>query len=431
MRHTRRFALALALVTSLSLPRAVFAGNDEGILFGSDAVLTAGAVTATTAEGAALWYNPAGLAAAPSGSLDVTGDVLQVRRYAAPGYLRSGARATDVSFGELNVIPSSESYVRRLSSRVQLGFGLFVPRTTDLDLRTSHDAAGARWTQTRNVRAESLAFGVGVGVTLSPALRVGAGLFAVYESAGTTEQTLGMDPMGGASTPFWSRASTETVDGLHLEPSVGVQWRAHRRVRLGLAVRGGGVRVFESRETTGATLAYDGATARATPLAGAVESGVAVVSPWRVRAGAAVDLGAWTVALDGDVAFAQPDAPAPRAFVWNARLGATLRASDTLSFGAGVFTDRSATRALAAPPPMAFDYYGATLGARFGDVHRLVGEQPDRLAFVTAVAVRYAYGVGEVAGVVTPEGAAGEARAQRVAATAHEVGLNVTSTLQF
>ncbi len=51
---------ALAAVVCIAAPRAAQAGNEEGVLFGAAASIAAGAVTATTSEGSALWYNPAG-----------------------------------------------------------------------------------------------------------------------------------------------------------------------------------------------------------------------------------------------------------------------------------------------------------------------------------------------------------------------------------
>ena len=76
------------------------AGNDDGVLVGNDAAVMAGAVTATVVDGSALWYNPAGLAAARVDTVDVSGSAFVLRSYDAKGLL-SGA---DGSHGDANII---------------------------------------------------------------------------------------------------------------------------------------------------------------------------------------------------------------------------------------------------------------------------------------------------------------------------------------
>ena len=55
-----RFVLGLFI----ALASSARAGNDDSMLMGNDAVISGGAVAATTTEAMALWYNPAGLAGA-------------------------------------------------------------------------------------------------------------------------------------------------------------------------------------------------------------------------------------------------------------------------------------------------------------------------------------------------------------------------------
>ena len=62
-RHRRVLVVRLilcGLVCSAALTNVAHAGNDDGVLIGDEAVLTGGAVTATTDDGSSIWYNPAG-----------------------------------------------------------------------------------------------------------------------------------------------------------------------------------------------------------------------------------------------------------------------------------------------------------------------------------------------------------------------------------
>ena len=64
----REFSRGIAALALIAASRTAAAGNEEAVLFGAHAELTAGAVTATTHDGCALWYNPAGLAGADTAS---------------------------------------------------------------------------------------------------------------------------------------------------------------------------------------------------------------------------------------------------------------------------------------------------------------------------------------------------------------------------
>ena len=52
----------LALIGPWFFPSAASAGNSDEVNAGLDVTLTGGTVVATVYTGAALWYNPAGLA---------------------------------------------------------------------------------------------------------------------------------------------------------------------------------------------------------------------------------------------------------------------------------------------------------------------------------------------------------------------------------
>ena len=77
----------VALIGALSSPSIANAGNSDEVNAGLDVTLTGGAVVATTYTGAALWYNPAGLARIDKPSLELTGITINMQIVKNPGLL--------------------------------------------------------------------------------------------------------------------------------------------------------------------------------------------------------------------------------------------------------------------------------------------------------------------------------------------------------
>ncbi|MFW2386799.1 MAG: hypothetical protein ACN4G0_00565, partial [Polyangiales bacterium] len=63
---------AILLFGVLLAPATASAGNTDEVNAGLDVTLSGGAVVATTYTGAALWYNPAGIARINKASLELT-----------------------------------------------------------------------------------------------------------------------------------------------------------------------------------------------------------------------------------------------------------------------------------------------------------------------------------------------------------------------
>ena len=111
----------LATLVATAVPRGMaLAGNDDGVLLGNAAILSGGALVASVKDGSALWYNPAGLAAAgPTTSFDLSGSAYMLRHHSASNLLV--AQGTDVEnarFLEIVVIPSVLAFVRPLTDSV-------------------------------------------------------------------------------------------------------------------------------------------------------------------------------------------------------------------------------------------------------------------------------------------------------------------------
>ena len=84
----RRPPLTHGATLLLLLARPAYAGNEDEILLGNDAALMGGAITATTADGSALWYNPAGLAASRLDAVDVSANAFTARWVRIDRYCR-------------------------------------------------------------------------------------------------------------------------------------------------------------------------------------------------------------------------------------------------------------------------------------------------------------------------------------------------------
>lgn len=424
----------LVAASSLALPATGFAGNEEGVLFGSEAALVAGAVTATTSEGSALWYNPAGIASVSNNRLDVSGSVFMLRAHHVGAFLVApGEGSAPATIAEIVSIPAAGTYVRRLGARVHLAAGVFVPAHTDYTLRASYETrAGAQWVNTETVLTDDTHAGVGLGVEITPTLRVGASLFGVYRSASGSSQLLGGTLSAGVSDSFSSVSSIHAYRSVSFEAGLGVQWSPHRALRVGVSLRSPGVQIYEGADVTEviATGTSSG-TARFTPnLYSGGEFGVGVVTPFKVRAGVAWTGERASVSVDADVAAAlTPQYAEPRAFNWNVRVGGRYRLRDQLAIGYGFFTDRSPFRDDGVTGERRLDFYGGTLGVEFGNSLTVVNAPAPTLTFATTIGLRYAYGSGEVDAMQVDAGN----MIHRVPAvvTVHEVGVNVGSTLRF
>ena len=104
------------------------AGNSDEVNGGLDVTLTGGAVVAVTYTGAALWYNPAGIARTTKASLELTGVTLQLQVVKVPGLLTIDTDPQAKSEGKtvnFSVIPQAVTFTIGLRENLKLGVGLF------------------------------------------------------------------------------------------------------------------------------------------------------------------------------------------------------------------------------------------------------------------------------------------------------------------
>jgi len=421
-------------------PATALGGNEEAIPLGDDAALTGNTVAAMVNDGSSLFYNPAGLAGATRDQVDVGATATMVRIYTIPDLLRTDdGAAGDGSFTEFVSVPSAVSYIRTLGPSLRLGFGLFVPSsmswTIDVALATGSDTFHLSTTA-----RQAIYYGVvGLGWQATPALRLGASISGIYVTqTGTAVAWAGYD-QGAAGKWFYSLSQLFSVTALGATVTVGAQWEPIVGLHVGLSLRAPSLliaeaisgSILEGSATTGPPSVEFSATD-----VGQVRFGVHQALPLRARLGIAWAWGTSWVSIEGDIQPALDEVAigVELKTAWNLRAGGLLEVARQTWLGVGAFTDRSGERTPDSLINSSIDFYGVSVGIRMDHPHDLApSERARSLVFSTTIALRYAYGAGEVGGAVferTPA-ASSPATGSVVDVHVHELGVHLGSTLYF
>jgi hypothetical protein len=425
MRQARFFVL----VGVLLVPVTAWAGNSDEVNAGLDVTLTGGAVVATTYTGAALWYNPAGIARINKASLELTGITMQIQIVKVPGLLtidtdpRAQSEGKTVNF---TVIPQAITFTLKLRENLKLGVGLFnsaIRRSfvTEQVTTASGVSPEARAVGGQNGKVDFFHISAGLAGEFGAKQRVlvgGAFDFVVATGRLDATQAIFYD-QGEAGFVNGGVTTTETGFGLQLKG--GIQWVPIPKVRVGLSVASPSF-AFVILERSASTFGQsppagtvfppgdpnaqtsDGSESRG-PRGGwwGVEPGnfrfgIAYVGDWGwVEADLIAQWRLRTADLDIDL----------RSII-NGRIGSSFRLTKFVKLGVGLFTDLSPIDRLRVAPFATTDvnFYGAHLGFLFSnrEVH------PDRAAsgtaesggFSIAIGFRYSHGRGQALGVVFP-----------------------------
>jgi hypothetical protein len=442
-RSTWSAAALAALVLAVGAPRA-HAGNGDGVLLGNEAAMTGGAVRATVRDGSAVWYNPAGLASIDRDAVDVSGNAVQARIAEEPGLISSttGER-NDGGYLEVVSIPSAATLSRRIERDVTLALGIFAPRYEAHETRTGLDAqsgaASARWTLSSAQTRQTYHAGGALGLRISDQLRLGISLFGVYRDSYDSFQTAGVFELPTGDTHLLARGGIRRIRSFGAELGLGIQWEPHPGVVIALTGRSPGLELATQIRVT--TTDVD-ATLRGDELdelsflpvdRESLAPGLAVLTPGHIAFALAHRFDRGWVALELDV---QPpfdiEGVLERRLVYNVRVGGRYEVDDRIGIGFGAFTDHSEGLPIDQLGQTRVDFYGLAAGLEYRTPHRLGPEEGSRtLVFSTTFAVRYAFGVGEVAGLRFDPTRGTEPDTVALRTTIHEASLHIGSALYF
>ena len=406
------------------------AGNYEGILVGSDAVLTGGAVTATVGDGTAAWYNPAGIARVDKQSFDVNASVYGIGIFTADPFATvAGGTSQEAGTTDWQLIPSVLSYARELSPTMVAAFSIIIPRTTDYDFRASAQTPdGGRWSLGIDTLGNEYDYILSLGFRLGHDLRLGFSVDGIYFSTENVIQVARGQP-DADGTPFASFSSHTKLGDYGLRLGAGLQWTPSSRLNLGLSLQTPTLTGYRSTFSTTTNAAMRAGSPSQFDLVEKDEMTPVweLSTPLSVRFGAAYKVGRTQLLLDGSI-YSPLDSSVralDRKLTGNVRLGCLVALSELLSFGVGAFTDLNGFKHGAA-----VDFAGLAGGARLAKRYRLA-EGGRTVEVTTTLAGRYAYGWGKANGVDFQGGDPSAYTLTTVPMTAHELAFNLAGGVSF
>ncbi|GAC1596611.1 MAG: hypothetical protein NVS4B10_05740 [Myxococcales bacterium] len=449
--RTRIAGLCAALALAAGSARA---GNADSQLIGNQAALSGNAVTAVVNDAGATWHNPAGLALVERGSVNLSATALGFRSYVMRRSLEvllpDGSRTYDLRHTEMVASPSAIVVVRKLSPDVTGALGLFLKaQGAPQQVWAQVDSAATgpvpsggsyAYAQRLSVQQKGTAYHLGpaVGIRLSPTLNLGASFFLVYEQARAVSELfsdLSSDQPTGPRSALLSQSSTSssTLSG---QGTLGVQWKPDPDWQIGAVLRSPILLLLysfhasslDSRTVDGGWLLPVETTKDAT-------SGLLFSSraPPRLHLGVARLFSWGWISLEGNVSppKAATDLLEGQRAVWNVRLGVRRDLSETLTVGAGVFTDSTPGRTVDRFAEGRIDYTGASAGVEVRRPFSLRdGGDQSKLVISTTFAFRYGLGRGNAARIVL-DTASNLVDSPSGRATVNELDLYVGSGLSF
>jgi hypothetical protein len=465
-----RLGVVAVLLFVASSPSRAFAGNLDSFPLGNEAAMTGGALVASTRDSAATWYNPAGLAKLGRDSIDGSASAFSYRVYVLPAAVRvhlpDGAHTADATSSAVLSVPESLVTARRVNDRITVGIGVFEQRQDFVSVRAAVSAQGM--VAGGSAYSYSTAFdvvqqvatyyaGPAVGWSVTPRLQLGAALFGGYTTL-TTLFDFGSTLTNGGDHATGVLERNASIDVVGVRPVAGLQWEPVDGWDVGFVVRAPYVGLAGKQRITGidqqsVVPASGGAgTSLSLPNDSSVGTSVQIVEPARFHGGFAHffdrERGWIGMGIDYQMPQNNDDGTPKSTSVWNMQVGGRWSASDTVSFGAGLFTDRSPTPATYAQSTLEnqidhissarIDFTGASGGVEYRRRYSAVreGDDPRRprgLEFSTTLALRYAYGHGTIQGAAVEPltSAPNDYRPISTQATVHEINVHIGSALYF
>lgn len=448
-KRTRTPTAAAAAFVTLLLSAPAFAGNLDSFYLSGDAALQGGAITADVEGGGAAWYNPAGLANLPRLRLDVSVNAFALRVGGHPAIEATApdAQVTTLTTPDLTLVPAALTLTQRFG-KVGVALGMFVPVQSWTYLRTqvTNVAPDKSTSVGLGVDAyghdQSYAVGGGFGIRLAPAFDFGASLFFNYRAqvaiTATEFSSLASD---GTRSSLLAHSTLDTQQ-LGVQPVLGLQFRPATSSRVGLALRLPAIQLWQHAQTVNmtdlGTTGSEGDIAHQSSFNDSTAISASMVAPMRLHLGFSHDLGRNLIALEGSY---QAPLYVSRAQIdwrplFNARVGAKRRLSESLAIGGGIHTDLSPVRHAKNFGDAKLDFYGITAALDWGTRYSVSARGNDALPpgsglrFGSTLALTYAVGIGDVVQAQFGSGSNGAELTQiREQVFVHEVILYIASSL--
>jgi len=433
-------ASGVLVAALLVVPGMARAGNSDDVVAGSDVALTGGAVVANVHTGGAMWFNPAGVARLDARSVDLTGAVLSYNIISAPGVLSlESGEQSEGDFSALQAIPRALTFVASPRPALRWGIGFFFSRSLSRFLQDSVSTQSdslepsefyATADETKSVYHLSSA----LAWKKSDKFLLGGGFDIVVATQRLTEIISGAYGVSGAGGTF-NRSLNKAISGGGMQMKLGIQWAPIPEVRIGWMAATPSYLVYLNNETT--------ATQQLSPPGGVPQfSGTQIddlsgtwsgVERGLTRIGAAY-LGKWGW-IEADLIVGFPLKTAALDIDWNTttdvRLGAILRITEKLKLGAGFSTDFSPENAPSDFGDTKINFYSLTFGVDFANREKPPERGEDGFYLAFAVALKYSYGNGEIAGLLFPSGFPNPPTQQLVDITINEFGINLAVKAAF
>jgi len=415
--RTSRVACTLAALVGalLGATSPAHAGNFDSFYLGNEAAIQGGASTATARHGNAIWYNPAGLARLEQSSIDasVTAFSLSFGENVDLDSTLPDSETKRLKNVAFEVVPAALTYARQFSFG-GAGFGLFVPEQSTQFLRTRLRAPAVMGDRPRELsvdvyaREQDYYGGPAFGVSVGPYVDLGASLFVAFQNSfDTTALALSLDAAG--SSFLTTSHATDDQQTVGLQPVAGLQLHPGGGWELGLVLRLPTLRVYQQSQNVEMTLsASEGSQAEAPTFQDDFDETAGfsggVLAPLRAHLGVAHELAGGQLALDASYRAPMHDSAAgvDQSAVFNLRLGGYVPASENLTLGGGLFTDRAADRLTENSNGRHINYYGASFGIQLDTLYGVITRKgvalpaPQPLIFRTTVVLSYLLGVGEI-----------------------------------
>lgn len=438
----RRVLGVLTLSTLLLAARAA-AGNNDEVNAGVDVTLTGGAVVANVTTGAALWYNPAGLARIPDSSFEITGVTFKTSIIRYPGLVsldsgeESRGRTTNLS-----LTPEALVFTVALE-KMKLGLGIFNSSLRrQLVQEEVSNGVGTVWRAAANTRTDFVHVSTGLAHDFNKRKQkvLFGGAFDIIVGTNRQDELLAGTYQDGAEGAY-SESALATDAGFGLQLKAGIQWVPIPEVRVGFMLSTPSYMFMLAERRSGSTIDAPPFGSGEPTFAETVQSrrfrgGWFGAEPGTMRTGL-VYIGGWGwVEADLVVDFRLQSSR----FLFTAKTVANVRAATVLDLasrfklGVGLFTDFSQTRDLINLGDQQIDFFGINLGLLFSTREMRPDAEPSKAddgktPVALAIGVRYSHGRGDTLGVVAPaayppEGLPAGLEYRRVATRINDIDFN-------